>query len=274
LHICTFAYLHIEETYQKNPYFRINKKSILIKMENQNQDYTYQNVVQIEDADQSRKFIASVFLWMFVALGISSIAAYSFATSPTLLQLLFDASTRQPTILFYVAMFSPLAFVLLIRYGLNRISYVGLSLLFIAYSIATGISLSFILLVYTSSSVIGVFLTSSVVFGIMAIAGYTTKTDLTKFGALMIMLLIGIIVASLINLFLHSTGLEMLISYVGVAVFVGLTAYDVQKLKRIGAGLEYGEASYKKMALMGGLTLYLDFINLFLMLLRIFGRRR
>jgi FtsH-binding integral membrane protein len=243
-------------------------------MENQNPDYTYQNVVQIEDADQSRKFIAGVFSWMFVALGISSIAAYLFANSPALLQLLFDASTRQPTILFYVAMFSPFAFVLIMSFGVNRISYLGLSLLYIAYSAATGVSLSFILLIYTASSVSGVFLTSAVVFGIMAVAGYTTKTDLTKFGALMVMLLIGIIVASVVNIFLHSSGLEMLISYIGVAVFVGLTAYDVQKLKRIGAGLEYGDASARKMALMGGLTLYLDFVNLFLFLLRIFGRRR
>jgi FtsH-binding integral membrane protein len=243
-------------------------------MENQNQDYNYNNVIQIEDADQSRKFIANVFMWMFVALGISSLAAYSFASSPALLQMLFNPATRQPTALFYVAMFSPLAFVLLIRFGLNRISYVGLSLLFIAYSVVTGISLSFILLIYTSSSVVGVFLTSSLVFGIMAVAGYTTKTDLTKFGSLMIMGLIGIVIASVINIFLRSSGLDMIISYIGVAVFVGLTAYDVQKLKRIGAGLEYGDASFKKMALMGGLTLYLDFINLFLMLLRIFGRRR
>jgi FtsH-binding integral membrane protein len=243
-------------------------------MENQNPDYTYQNVVQIEDADQSRKFIAGVFSWMFVALGISSIAAYLFANTPALLQLLFDQATGQPTILFWVAMFAPLAFVLIMSYGVNRISYLGLSLLYVAYSAATGISLSFILLVYTASSVSGVFLTSSVVFGIMAVAGYTTKTDLTKFGSLMMMLLVGIIVASIVNFFLHSSGLSMLISYIGVAVFVGLTAYDVQKLKRIGAGLEYGDASAKKMALMGGLTLYLDFVNLFLFLLRIFGRRR
>ena len=243
-------------------------------MENQNPDYTYQNVVQIEDATQSRKFIAGVFSWMFVALGVSSIAAYLFANTPALLRLLFDPATGQATILFWVAMFSPLAFVLIMSYGVNRISYLGLSLLYIAYSVATGISLSFILLVYTSSSVSGVFLTSSVVFGIMAIAGYTTKTDLTKFGSLMMMLLVGIIVATIVNFFLHSSGLSMLISYIGVAVFVGLTAYDVQKLKRIGAGLEYGDASAKKMALMGGLTLYLDFVNLFLFLLRIFGRRR
>jgi len=243
-------------------------------MENQNPDYTYQNVVQIEDATQSRKFIAGVFSWMFVALGISSIAAYLFANTPALLQLLFDPATGQASILFYVAMFSPLAFVLIMSFGVNRISYLGLSLLYIAYSVATGISLSFILLVYTSSSVSGVFITSSVVFGIMAVAGYTTKTDLTKFGSLMMMLLVGIIVASIVNWFLHSSGLSMLISYIGVAVFVGLTAYDVQKLKRIGAGLEYGDASAKKMALMGGLTLYLDFVNLFLFLLKIFGRKR
>ncbi len=243
-------------------------------MENQNPDYTYQNVIQIEDADQSRRFIASVFLWMFVALGISSISAYAFSNDLSLLRLLFDETTKQPTIFFYVTMFSPLAFVLLMSFGLNKISYVGLTLLYIAYSVVTGISLSFILLAYTASSVLGVFLTSSLVFGVMAVAGYTTKTDLTKFGSLMIMGLIGIVIASLVNMFLHSSGLDMIISYIGVAVFVGLTAYDVQKLKRIGSGLEYGEASYKKMALMGGLTLYLDFINLFLMLLRIFGRRR
>jgi FtsH-binding integral membrane protein len=243
-------------------------------MENQNPDYTYKNVIQIEDADQSRKFIAGVFSWMFVALGISSIAAYLFANTPALLQLLFDQATSQPTILFWVAMFSPFAFVLIMGFGINRISYLGLSLLYIAYSAATGISLSFILLIYTASSVSGVFVTSAVVFGIMAVAGYTTKTDLTKFGSLMMMLLVGIIVATVVNFFLHSSGLSMLISYIGVAVFVGLTAYDVQKLKRIGAGLEYGDASAKKMALMGGLTLYLDFVNLFLFLLRIFGRKR
>lgn len=243
-------------------------------MENQNSDYTYNNVVQIEDTDQSRRFIASVFLWMFVALGISSALAYIFANNESLKDMLFDPATGQSTGLAFIVMLAPLAFVLIMSFGINKISYIGLTLLFIAYSAATGISLSFILLFYATSSVVGVFLTSSLVFGVMAVAGYTTKTDLTKFGSLMIMLLVGIIIASIVNFFLHSEGLDMLISYIGVAVFVGLTAYDVQKLKRIGAGLEYGDASYQKMALMGGLTLYLDFINLFLFLLRIFGRRR
>jgi FtsH-binding integral membrane protein len=243
-------------------------------MENNKSNYVYDNVMQINDADASRKFLASVFLWMFIALGISALAAYVFANTPALLATLVDESAHKLTPFAYIVMFAPLAFVLLIRFGLNRISYPVLSLLFIAYAAVTGISLSFILLAFTASSVLGVFITSSVVFGVMAIAGYTTRQDLTKFGSILIMFLIGIVVASLVNMFLHSSGLDMIISYVGVAVFVGLTAYDVQKLKNIGAGLTYGEASTSKMALIGGLTLYLDFINLFLMLLRVFGRRR
>jgi len=243
-------------------------------MENNKPDYVYDNVIQINEVDSTRKFLANVFLWMFAALAISALGAYLFANTPALLQLMVDSSTHQLSGLAYIAMFSPLAFVLLISFGLNRISYPVLSLLFIAYAAVTGISFSFILLAFTASSVLGVFLTTSVVFGVMAIAGYTTKTDLTKFGSILIMFLVGIIVASIVNWFLHSTGLDMLISYIGVAVFVGLTAYDVQKLKNIAAGVTYGDATASKMALMGGLTLYLDFINLFLFLLRIFGRRR
>lgn len=243
-------------------------------MENNNPDYVYKNVVQLNDSDASRKFIANVFVWMFVALGISALCAYLFTVTPALQASLVNQDTRQLNGLAYVVMFAPLAFVMLISFGLNRLSYPVLSVLFIAYAAVTGISLSFWLLAFTASSVLGVFITTSVVFGIMAIAGYTTQQDLTKFGSILIMFLIGIVVATVVNFFLHSTGLDMIISYVGVAVFVGLTAYDVQRLKNIGAGLTYGDASASKMALMGGLTLYLDFINLFLMLLRVFGRRR
>jgi hypothetical protein len=232
-------------------------------MENNKSDYVYDNVIQINEADTTRKFLANVFMWMFVALGVSALCAYVFANTPALYQLLVDQTTHQLSGLGYVTMFAPLAFVLLMSFGLNRISYPILSLLFVAYAAVTGISFSFILLAFTASSILGVFLTTSIVFGIMAIAGYTTKQDLTKFGSILIMFLIGVVVASVVN-----------ISYIGVAVFVGLTAYDVQKLKNIGAGLTYGDATASKMALMGGLTLYLDFINLFLMLLRIFGRRR
>jgi FtsH-binding integral membrane protein len=243
-------------------------------MENNNPNYVYDNVIQIDDASASRKFLANVFLWMFIALGVSAFCAYSFATTPSLLRLMVDENTHGLSGLGYIAMFAPLAFVLLIRFGLNRLAYPVLALLFVAYAALTGISLSFILLIYTSSSVLSVFVSSSLLFGVMAVAGYTTQQDLTKFGSIMIIGLIGIVIASVVNMFMHSSGLDMLISYIGVAVFIGLTAYDVQKLKRIGAGLEYGDATAKKYALMGGLTLYLDFINLFLMLLRVFGRRR
>jgi len=243
-------------------------------MESNNTNYAYQNVVQLTDADASRKFIANVFLWMFVALGISAFCAYLFANDPSLYSVLRDPVTGGNTGLGTIVMFAPLIFILVISFGFNRLSYGVLALLFIAYAVVMGMSLSFILLAFTASSVTGVFLTASLLFGVMAVAGYITHQDLTKFGSIMIMLLFGIIIASLVNMFLHSSGLDMIISYVGVAVFVGLTAYDVQKLKRIGAGIEYGDASAKKMALMGGLTLYLDFVNLFLMLLRVFGRRR
>ncbi len=243
-------------------------------MESNNPNYVYQNVVQLTDADASRKFIANVFLWMFVALGISAFCAYFFASDPTLYSVLRDPVTGGNTGLGTIVMLAPLAFVLIISFGFNRLSYGVLAVLFIAYAIVMGISLSYILLLFTASSVFGVFITASLLFGVMAIAGYITHQDLTKFGSIMIMLLFGIIIASLVNMFLHSSGLDMIISYVGVAVFVGLTAYDVQKLKNIGSGIEYGDASAKKMALMGGLTLYLDFVNLFLMLLRVFGRRR
>ncbi|EHQ26966.1 Bax inhibitor-1/YccA family protein [Mucilaginibacter paludis] len=243
-------------------------------MDNNNLNYTYDKVIQVDDASASRKFIANVFLWMFVALAISSIAAYEFGTNESLLRLLINFETGSRTGLGTLVMFSPLAFVLIMSYGMNKLSYPILAVLFICFAALFGMSISYILLMYTASSVLGVFVTASVVFGVMAVAGYTTDQDLTKFGSLMIMGLIGIVIASLVNMFLKSEQLGYIISYIGVAVFVGLTAYDVQKLKRIGASEEYGDATKSKLVLMGALTLYLDFINLFLMLLRIFGRRR
>jgi len=243
-------------------------------METKDPEYVYKNVIQLNETDASRKFIANVFLWMFVALGLSAFCAFMFSHNQALYNMLRDPVTGGNTGLGTIVMFAPLAFVLIISFGFNRLSYGVLAFLFVAFSAIMGISLSYILLVFTAGSVLGVFITTSIVFGVMAIAGYTTNTDLTKYGPILMMGLIGIIVASLLNMFMHSSRLDYIISYVGIAVFVGLTAYDVQKLKRIGAGLEYGDASASKMALMGGLTLYLDFINLFLMILRLFGRRR
>ena len=147
-------------------------------------------------------------------------------------------------------------------------------MLFIAYAALLGISLSFILLIYTASSVLSMFVTASALFGVMAVAGYTTHQDLTRFGSLLMMALVGVIIAFVVNKFMHVEGLNMIINYVGVAVFIGLTAYNVQQQKRISQGLEYGDATAKKLALMGALSLYLNFVNMFLFLLRIFGRRR
>jgi FtsH-binding integral membrane protein len=243
-------------------------------METKDSEYVYKNVIQLTEQNASRKFIANVFLWMFVALGISAFCAFIFSHNQALYQTLRDPETGRNTGLGTLVMFAPLAFVLIISFGFQRLSYGVAALLFIAFSAVMGISLSYILIVYQIGSVVGVFVTTSLVFAIMAIAGYTTNTDLTKFGSLMMMGLIGIIIASVFNMFIGSSQLDYIISYIGIAVFVGLTAYDVQKLKRIGAGLEYGDSSAGKMALLGGLTLYLDFINLFLMILRIFGRRR
>ncbi|MBS7566553.1 Bax inhibitor-1/YccA family protein [Mucilaginibacter sp. Bleaf8] len=239
----------------------------------ENRNYDYDRVIQLDDErSASRRFIANVFSWMFLALGISAFFAYIFSHDASLLQLL--VSPTGLTAFGKIVMFAPLAFVLVMSFGMNRISFPVLSLLFIVFAAVMGISLSFILLAFTASSVLGVFITTSAVFGIMAVAGYTTSQDLTKFGSLMMMGLIGIIIASVVNMWLASPGISQAITYIGVAVFVGLTAYKVQMLKRIGAGLEYGDASAKKLAVMGGMSLYLTFINLFLSLLRIFGGRR
>lgn len=244
-------------------------------METQKTNYDFKNIIQLEGtADTTRKFMANVFMWMFVALGISAVLSYVFSHDQSLLQLLFDPATGRNTTLGTITIFAPLAFVLIMSFGINKIAYPVLLVLFIAFSAIMGISLSYIFLIYTSSLISTVFLTTSLVFGVMAVAGYTTHQDLTGFGAILRMALIGIIIASVVNMFMRSEQMQYIISYIGVAVFVGLTAYDVQRLKRIGEGLEYGDASAKKMAVMGALTLYLDFINLFLMLLRVFGGRR
>ncbi|MGI4803308.1 MAG: Bax inhibitor-1/YccA family protein [Janthinobacterium lividum] len=241
-------------------------------METQKSNYDYKNVIQLDGtADTTRRFMANVFMWMFVALGISAALSYLFSHDASLLQLLFNPATGRNTTLGTVTIFAPLAFVLIMSFGINKISQPVLTVLFLAFAAVMGISLSYIFLIYTSALIGTVFLTTSLVFGVMAVAGYTTHTDLTKFGSIMIMGLMGIVIASFINYFLRSAQMNYIISYIGVAVFVGLTAYDVQRIKRIGEGLEYGDASAGKMAIMGAMTLYLDFINLFIMLLRVFG---
>ncbi len=229
---------------------------------------------QVESKDLTKNFIANVFAWMGIALAITAFTAYYFASNETLLFSLINADTGGFTILGWIVMLSPLGFVLAMNVGYQKFSASTLILLFGVFSILMGASLSFILLIYTSASVFKTFAVTAVMFGVMSFVGYTTKTDLTKFGSLMFMGLIGIIIASVINMFLQSGTFDYIISFIGVLVFTGLTAYDVQKLKRIGAGIQYGSESANKLVIMGALSLYLDFINLFLFLLRFMGNRR
>ena len=229
---------------------------------------------QEETAAISKTFMSSVFSWMFAALAITSVVAYYFAFDNSLFSLLVDQEVGKMTGLGYAVMFAPLAFILVMSFGFNKLSYPALLFIFLLFSAVMGMSFSFIFLAYTASSIFGTFVAASGMFGVMAVVGYTTKTDLTKFGSIMIMGLIGIIIASVINMFLHSSQMDYIISFIGVLVFTGLTAYDVQKLKNIGAGIQFGTAAASKLVIMGALNLYLDFINLFLMLLRLFGNRK
>ncbi|MCB0771488.1 MAG: Bax inhibitor-1/YccA family protein [Flavobacteriales bacterium] len=221
-----------------------------------------------------RTFLSNVFSYMTMALVISGVMAYWFGNDMDKLQYLINFETGSNTILGWVVMFAPLGLVFLMGGMVNKMSSTMLLATFLIFSMIMGISLSYIFLIYSVGSIVNVFFITAAVFGVMAVAGYTTKTDLTKLGSILMIGLIGIIIASVVNMFLGSSTMDYIISIIGVVVFTGLTAYDVQKLKRMGEQVATGTETAQKMALMGALSLYLDFINLFLMLLRLFGGRR
>ena len=173
----------------------------------------------------------------------------------------------------WIVMLAPLGIVFYMSFGIRKMSSAKAQTVFLVFAALMGLSLSWILLVYTGVSVARVFFITSATFGAMSIYGYTTKRDLTKFGSFLMMGLIGIIIASVVNIFMKSTMMYFIISILGVLIFVGLTAYDTQKIKNMYMASDSGEIIGKK-AVMGALTLYLDFINLFIMLLRLFGQRR
>jgi FtsH-binding integral membrane protein len=175
--------------------------------------------------------------------------------------------------LMWVFVLAPLALVFALSYGINRLSAGTALMLFFVYAGLLGLSLASIFLVYTGASITRVFFISAATFGALSLYGYTTQRDLTNIGSFMFMGLIGIVIASLVNIFLKSTGLDWAISIIGVIVFVGLTAYDTQRIKEMYSVNDDGTIAGRK-AVMGALSLYLDFINLFLMLLRLFGDRR
>jgi len=248
------------------------------------QNYQYQdNSVFVQERSVSKKFFANVFLWMFVALSLSTIAAYLFGTNEQLMQYLLNINPAtgkvSMSIFGYIAMFAPLGLVLLMGFGLSRLSLPALIGVFVLYSVLTGVSLSFILLTYTSGSVVSCFAGAAGIFGIMAFMGYTTNIDLSKFGPILMVGVIGLVIASVINMFIQSEQFSLFMAFIGIAIFTALTAYDVQKIKRIGEGIEASgeqvlQVESKKMAIVAALSLYLDFLNIFLFLLRIFGSRR
>lgn len=210
-----------------------------------------------------------VYVWMTLALIITGVTAYGVANSPGVINAIYSNSA-----VMWGLIIAELALVIGISAAINRLSLATATLLFVLYSAINGVVLSSIFLVYTTSSIASVFFITAGTFAVMAFIGYTTKADLTSLGKILLMALIGLIIASLVNVFfLKSTGFDLIISYVGVLIFVGLTAYDSQKIKQmLMMAPDAGESS-QKLALLGALSLYLDFINLFIYLLRILGKR-
>ncbi len=215
-----------------------------------------------------REYMVAVYNHMAIALGISGAVAFLVASSPALMSAIFG------TPLAWVAMLAPLGFVFFFTYKLNSISAAKAKSYLWIYSGLMGLSLSTVFVIYTGASVARVFFITASVFGGMSLYGYTTKKDLTGFGSFLIMGLIGLIIASLVNLFLKSSAFEFALSVIGTFIFIGLTAYDTQRIKQTYYHFAGNSEMVAKMAVMGALSLYMDFINLFMMMLRFFGDRR
>lgn len=215
--------------------------------------------------------LTRVFVRMFAALLVTALTAYTVASSPTLAQAVLGNM-----FVFIIVIIAELGLVIGISRGINRLSPAAANALFFLYAIVNGLTLSVIFLIYNLGVIYQAFSVCALMFGAMALYGAIAKTDLTSIGKICFMALIGIIIATLVNLFFRSTILEMIVSYVGVIVFVGLTAYDTQRIKRMleSTNASSQEIAVKKISVIGALTLYLDFINLFMMLLRLLGRRR
>ncbi len=250
-------------------------------------DFNRQNIFQATTTKKSvvwdaglRSYMLKVYNYMATGILLTGIIALiSFKTSVvTDLNGAITGFTSFGNALFFsglkwIVMLAPLGVVFYMSFGINKMSSAKAQTVFWIFAALMGLSLSWILLVYTGVSVARVFFITSATFGAMSIYGYTTKRDLTKLGSFLMMGLIGIIIASLVNIFLKSAMMYFIVSILGVLIFVGLTAYDTQKIKNMYSPSDTGEIVGKK-AVMGALTLYLDFINLFIMLLRLFGQRR
>lgn len=236
------------------------------------------NYVDYEVIDGAKAYSVSgfgvlmrkVYVWMTLALAVTGLTAYYVASNEPLMYNLFSNSG-----LVWGLLIAEIVLVVILSAAINKMSFPVASLIFIGYSILNGVTLSSIFIVYTHTAITRVFFITAGTFAAMSLVGYFTKRDLSALGKILFMGLIGLIIATVVNMFLGSNGLDLVLSYLGVAIFVGLTAWDTQKIKQmfILTGGEVNDAT-QKLALMGSLSLYLDFINLFLYLLRIFGNNR
>lgn len=220
-------------------------------------------------AEAQQAFITKVYGWMCTALLTTALVSWYVVTTPSIMQAIFSNQ-----MLFFGLIIGELALVIGLSAAINKLSGMAATALFFVYAALNGATLSVIFIAYTMESVTSAFLVTAGTFGIMSFYGYVTKRDLTSWGNLLFMGLIGLIIASVVNMFVASTFLYKIITYTGVLIFVGLTAYDTQKIKKMGAQMQAGTETERKGAIMGALRLYLDFINLFLMILRLMGRRR
>lgn len=215
-------------------------------------------------------FMAQVYGWMTVGLLLTAFVALYVASSEALLSMIFSSK-----VVFFGLIIAQLGLVFVLSGMVHKMSGAVATSLFMLYSALTGVTISSVLIIYTASSVASTFFICAAMFGALSVYGYTTKRSLTGMGSFLFMGLIGIIIASIVNIFMQSSMMSMVISYAGVLIFAGLTAYDTQKLKDMGNEInQEDKENMRRYSIMGALTLYLDFINLFLMLLRIFGDRR
>jgi FtsH-binding integral membrane protein len=222
-----------------------------------------------------KNLLAMVFVWMFIGMVLTTIASLSFAFIPNLFDLMINVEPDgyvKKSMLGHIITFAPLLMLIGLGAGYRKLSFNMLAAFFIGFSVLFGISLSYIFIIYQIGSIVNVFLSTCALFGVMAGVGYFTNTDLTKLGSLLSIGFVGIFIASIINYFVGSSQMGYIISILAVIIFTGLTAYDMQKIKAMIQEND-GSESFKKMALMGALNLYLDFINLFMALLNIFGKR-
>lgn len=217
-----------------------------------------------------RTLMGKVYLWMTLALAVTGLTSLYVASSPGLVQSTFASRGT-----FWLLVIAELALVFILSARIMKMSFSTAGIMFALYSVLNGVTMSFIFIAYTSTSIATAFFVTAGMFAAMSFIGFVTKKDLSSFGSFFTMALIGLIIASVVNIFLNSSVMYWIITYVGVLLFVGLTAYDTQKIKQML--IEYGDEvndSTQKLALIGSLSLYLDFINLFLYILRLFGNNK